>query len=172
MSTRTTPWPSGTPSWADVPIPDHAVADPFYEAVLGWRFEAANPELGGYANAYLDDRHVAGSMALMPNQPVAWTLYFSVADAQRTADVITEAGGIVHAGPMDVMGLGTMVIATDPTGAMFGLWQPWDAPRHEGLRRARCDRLGGPALDRSCCGADVLRLRLRLRGHPARHGRS
>ena len=26
--------------------------------------------------------------------------------------------------PMDVMGLGTMAVFTDPTGAVFGIWQP------------------------------------------------
>ena len=123
MATRTTPWPNGTPSWADVPIPDRAVGNAFYEAVLGWRFEAPNEQLGGYANAYLDDRHVVGSMALSPGQPVAWTLYFAVDDAHKTAAAITEAGGTVLAEPMDVVGLGTMVMASDPTGAMFGLWQ-------------------------------------------------
>ncbi len=131
MSTRTTAWPNGTPSWADVPIPDRAVGDAFYAAVLGWRFEAPDEQLGRYANAFLGDRHVVGSMDLSPGQPVAWTLYFAVDDAARTAAAIAAAGGTVLAEPTDVSGLGTMAVALDPTGARFGLWQ---AGTHLGTR--------------------------------------
>jgi len=41
-----------------------------------------------------------------------------------------EAGGKVIAGPIDVMGEGTMGVLADPSGAVIGIWQPG---RHRGL---------------------------------------
>lgn len=36
MSTRTSPWPSGVPCWADGMATDVRAAGAFYTAVLGW----------------------------------------------------------------------------------------------------------------------------------------
>jgi predicted enzyme related to lactoylglutathione lyase len=57
-------------------------------------------------------------------QPPAWTTYISVDDADATAEKVRDAGGNVLAEPMDVMDLGRMAIFADPTGAVFGIWQP------------------------------------------------
>ncbi len=46
---------------------------------------------------------------------------------------IKAAGGQLLMGPMDVMGLGWMALATDPGGAVFGLWQ---AGQHTGVQLA------------------------------------
>jgi len=51
-----------------------------------------------------------------------------VADASATATAVKEAGGNVIADPMDVMDLGTMAVFADPTGAVFGIWQPGTFP--------------------------------------------
>jgi predicted enzyme related to lactoylglutathione lyase len=61
---------------------------------------------------------------MQEGQPPAWSSYVSVADAEATAAAVAEAGGSVIAEPMDVMGLGTMAVFADPTGAVFGIWQP------------------------------------------------
>ncbi len=45
-----------------------------------------------------------------------------------TAAAVSEAGGSVIAEPMDVMDLGTMAVFADPTGAVFGIWQPGTFP--------------------------------------------
>jgi predicted enzyme related to lactoylglutathione lyase len=37
---------------------------------------------------------------------------------------VTEAGGKVSFGPMEVMDQGRMLVGQDPTGAMFGVWEP------------------------------------------------
>ncbi len=39
-----------------------------------------------------------------------------------------EAGGSVIAEPMDVIDLGTMAVFADPSGAVFGVWQPGTFP--------------------------------------------
>jgi predicted enzyme related to lactoylglutathione lyase len=58
--------------------------------------------------------------------PTAWTTYIAIDDADAAAGRITEHGGQVMMGPMDVMSQGRMVVAADPTGAVFGMWQAGD----------------------------------------------
>lgn len=45
-------------------------------------------------------------------------------DAQKTAALVTEAGGGVIAPPMEVAELGVMAVFTAPDGAAFGAWEP------------------------------------------------
>ena len=58
-----------------------------------------------------------------PDDPPRWTTYFAADDAAATAARIKEAGGTVLVEPMEVGPMGTMVIALDPQGNPFGLWQ-------------------------------------------------
>jgi hypothetical protein len=46
-----------------------------------------------------------------------------VQSADATAPKITAAGGTVVAPPFDVMDQGRMLVAADPTGAMFAAWE-------------------------------------------------
>jgi predicted enzyme related to lactoylglutathione lyase len=126
MSERTSYAP-GIPCWVDLGTPDVDAAASFYGAVLGWEVpELPNSaELGGYRRAKKDGADVAGVMPLMQEgQPPAWSTYVAVTDADATAAAVKEAGGSVIAEPMDVMDLGRMAIFADPTGAVFGIWQP------------------------------------------------
>jgi predicted enzyme related to lactoylglutathione lyase len=41
MVTRDTPWPAGTPAWADVTVDDVPTAIAFYRALFGWDIEPA-----------------------------------------------------------------------------------------------------------------------------------
>ncbi|MGH3670407.1 MAG: hypothetical protein ACRDSH_07200, partial [Pseudonocardiaceae bacterium] len=44
MSTRTEPWPSGTPCWVDLAVPDVEAATKFYGAILGWTYSDTGEE--------------------------------------------------------------------------------------------------------------------------------
>jgi predicted enzyme related to lactoylglutathione lyase len=126
MSERTSYAP-GTPSWVDHGSPDLDASVEFYGALFGWDVpESENSEqTGGYRQAMKDDKPVGGMMPLMQEgQPPAWTTYVSVDDAEATAAAVKEAGGNVITEPMEVLDLGTMAIFADPTGAVFGIWQP------------------------------------------------
>ncbi len=109
----------------DLSTPELAGATAFYAQLLGWKFTEPNPDFGGYSNASKDGELVAGLMPLMTEgQPSAWTLYLGTDDADRTAKQITHSGGQLISEPMDVADLGRMIIAADPAGAVFGVWQP------------------------------------------------
>ncbi|WP_270888750.1 VOC family protein [Pedococcus sp. 5OH_020] len=126
MPTRDEPWPAGTPSWVDLMVDDVQQAREFYEALFGWEFQQGAPESGGYLTATKDGGAAAGLGAKPEGQgdvPTMWTTYLESQDAEATTSAVTAAGGQVVVPVMDVMGLGRMAVATDPTGAVFGIWQ-------------------------------------------------
>ena len=115
----------GTPSWVDLSSPDPAASAAFYGQIFGWDATEPNAQAGSYQRFQLGDKSVAGLAPIMQeNQPTAWVTYISVADAEETTAKVTAAGGTVAFPPLDVMGMGHMAIYIDPTGAVFGIWQP------------------------------------------------
>ncbi len=127
MSIRTSKWPAGTPCWADLTAPDLDAAKAFYSAVLGWTFDDdQGEEYGGYLMASVGGRHAAGIGPEQEGAPNAWTLYLASDDADATAAAVKEHGGSVLMEPGDVGPLGRMLIAADPSGAAFGVWQAKD----------------------------------------------
>jgi predicted enzyme related to lactoylglutathione lyase len=132
MPTRDTPWPAGTPCWVDYGAKDLDAARDFYGSLFGWSYTGGDPEYGGYLNAERNGGAAAGMGPLMNgDDPPAWTVYFATDDASATAAAIRAAGGSVVVEPMEVGPLGTMVIAADPQGNAFGLWQSGE---HTGAR--------------------------------------
>jgi len=133
MPTRDTAWPAGTPCWIDYGAGDMDGAKAFYGDLLGWTWTGGDEEYGGYSNAEKDGSQVAGLGPLMAEGDApAWTTYFATDDAPATAGRIRDAGGTVVVEPMEVGPMGTMVIALDPQGHAFGLWQ---AGEHTGVQR-------------------------------------
>lgn len=114
----------GAPCWADLSLPDLAAGQRFYGELLGWTFQDQGEEFGHYSMAQRDGKNVAALMPRMdPDQPTAWAVYLATADAAKTAEKVTEAGGRVLFGPDTVGDVGVMAGATDPGGSYFGLWQ-------------------------------------------------
>jgi len=117
----------GTPSWVELSSPDTDAAAAFYRELMGWDASEPGPveETGGYRMFQQGEQRVAGLMGHMQEgQPTVWSTYISVADADETAAKVTAAGGSVMVEPMDVMDIGRMAFFSDPTGAVFGIWQP------------------------------------------------
>jgi predicted enzyme related to lactoylglutathione lyase len=132
MPTRDTPWPDGTPCWVDYGAADLDATKRFYGGLLGWEYTGGEPEFGGYVTATRNSEQAAGLGPQQdPDDPPRWTTYFATADAAATAARIRAAGGTVLVEPMEVGPMGTMVIALDPGGNPFGLWQ---AGMHTGFR--------------------------------------
>jgi uncharacterized protein len=127
MSERTSYAP-GTPCWVELSgTPDIEASESFYRELFGWEMpeQPNSVQLGGYRRAKLNGRDVAGvSPRMQADQPAVWATYVSVADAEATVAKVAEAGGEKITDPIDVMGMGTMCVFTDPTGAVFGVWQP------------------------------------------------
>lgn len=123
MSERTT-YVEGTPSWVDLGAADAEGARRFYGSLFGWDFQVGGPETGHYAMCTLGGLPVAGMGSQQdPSSPPVWTTYLASDDIDRTAARIREAGGRMIMEPMQVMEFGSMLIAADPGGAVFGGWQ-------------------------------------------------
>lgn len=56
--------------------------------------------------------------------PPHWLAYFAVADADTTIADAERLGGQRMNGPMQLEGVGTMAVITDPQGAAFAILQP------------------------------------------------
>ncbi|MGX7729192.1 VOC family protein [Rhodococcus sp. 2H158] len=131
MPTRNEPWPQGTPCWVDCQVDDTAAARRFYSALFDWDVVDSPPEAGGYLMAM---RHGTPAAGIGPKpggttMPSAWTTYFAADSADAVAERITAAGGRTFMPPFDVLDLGRMFVAADPTDAAFGVWE---AKAHNG----------------------------------------
>jgi predicted enzyme related to lactoylglutathione lyase len=125
-----TEYAEGTPNWVDLGTPDLEGSKAFYGSLLGWSFDAAGEEYGGYVTATLRERPVAGMMAIGtgaggggPEFPPAWSSYVAVDDLDASAAKVADAGGTILVAPMDIPVVGRMAFVADPTGAAIGLWQ-------------------------------------------------
>src|SRR5262249_28941039 len=130
MSERTEYAP-GTPSWVDLATPDLSASEEFYGALFGWAFDvqdtgdADNPDV----LATQRGKSVAGLMRLTQEMqdggmPPVWSTYVTVRDADESVAKAKNLGGMVLRDPMDVMDAGRMAVLSDPTGAVFCVWQP------------------------------------------------
>lgn len=113
----------GTPCWVSLSARDLDAAQEFYRSVMGWEFRPGT--LGEeFVVAYAADMPVAGlsSIGGRIGIAVSWTSYFSVESADIAASRIGERGGTVAIGPLS-FDTGRAVIASDPAGAVFGVWE-------------------------------------------------
>lgn len=124
-------YPNNVFSWVDLATTDLSAAKAFYGGLFGW--DALDIPIDEEGNVYvmfqIDGKNVAGGGQLDPataeqGVPPNWTSYVNQEDVDAVAARITEAGGNVMMSPMDVFDSGRMAIGTDPTGAVFGVWQP------------------------------------------------
>jgi len=125
MPTRDEAWPQGTPCWVDLGVDDVEAARTFYTELFGWDLQDGPPEAGGYLMALKNGRPAAGLGPKMGDatMPTVWTTYLAADSADDIAAKVAEAGGQVFMPAFDVMDVGRMLVAADPTGAAFGVWE-------------------------------------------------
>jgi uncharacterized protein len=128
-------YPPGVPSWIDTSQPDPDGAVRFYGGLFGWEFEDRMPPdaPGHYFIARLHDRDVAGVGSQMEGSPpiTAWNTYIAVDSADDAATKVTAGGGTTLVEPFDVLDAGRMALFSDPSGAVFSVWQ---AKEHTGAQ--------------------------------------
>ncbi|EFE78182.1 hydroxylase, partial [Streptomyces filamentosus NRRL 15998] len=125
----------GTPCWVSLIVHGLTATQEFYGALFDWEFRPGPEQLGPYVRGLLHGEEVAGIGQLPPDRhlPIAWTTYLATDDADATAEAIRSCGGTVAVGPLDAGDAGRLAIASDPSGAVFGIWQ---GLRHIGTRAA------------------------------------
>lgn len=113
------------PAWIDLASHDQAASRDFYSKLFGWEMDVStDPQYGGYAEARLGDRTVAGIGGKQdPSNPTAWAVYIGTNDADALGREVANAGGTVVAPAFDIGDLGRMAVFTDPSGAYICAWQ-------------------------------------------------
>jgi len=114
-------------SWHELAAPDPNSAWSFYQALFGWEKSEAMDM--GPDGTYQMFRRRGGKTDLgafykrPADKPgtAAWLMYAYVRDVDRAAELVTELGGRVLSGPMDVPGGGRIATCVDPQGAAFAV---------------------------------------------------
>ena len=121
-----TKYPHGTFSWAENSSTDPETAIAFYQDLFGWgKYETPIDERNTYTMFQHQGENAAALSGMIPEGvPSFWFNYVTVQDVDALADVVTENGGAIIFGPMDVFDSGRMLHIQDPEGAHLGLWQP------------------------------------------------
>jgi uncharacterized protein len=124
--------PVGAPCWFELVSRDPETSAGFHAALFGWRPEPMGP---GAPPPYRRLRGAGGVVGALTGRspeeraadaPSSWGVLFRVGDCDASAARARELGGEILGAPKDVPGEGRMAVVRDPTGAVFGLWQPFD----------------------------------------------
>ncbi|MCL6699035.1 VOC family protein [Sphingomonas sp. NSE70-1] len=113
--------------WNELSTSDADGAVDFYTRQFGWTQEGSMDmgEFGQYRFVQNDGVGIGAIMPRMPEMPVSlWTFYIGVDDIDRAAKAITDNGGSILNGPMEIPGGEFALNGMDPQGASFGLVGP------------------------------------------------
>jgi uncharacterized protein len=118
----------GTLTWNELSTSDVDQAKKFYGDLFGWTFEDVGNDEFPYATIRLDGRMNGGVRPLGEQErqmgvPPNWLPYFVSQDSEQSAERIGELGGNVMVGPMSILQGSKIVVATDPQGAVFALFE-------------------------------------------------
>lgn len=122
----------GAMTWNELTTSDTQAARDFYAGLLGWTYQKMD-EMEYYVvmNGSRPNGGIMPTPEEMAGMPPVWTVYFSVADVEKTVEKAQAAGGTVFGGVMDAGDTGRFAIITDPTGMPAAFIQtrepqPWD----------------------------------------------
>lgn len=118
------PMTPGHVGWHELHAGDQASAFEFYSRQFGWtRTEAMDMgPMGVYQLFAAGGLAIGGMMTKTSDMPAPmWVYYFAVDDIDAATARVTEKGGQVINGPMEVPGGAWVINALDPQHAMFAL---------------------------------------------------
>ena len=103
---------------------DVATAKKFYRGLFDWKLEdVRRPDM---IYTMIDvGKGVGGGMmhTPMPDAPTQWLPYVLVDDAAKAIAKARKLGATIVVESKTVMGMGTLGIFVDPTGAMLAVWE-------------------------------------------------
>ncbi|RLB65363.1 MAG: hypothetical protein DRH08_08105, partial [Deltaproteobacteria bacterium] len=103
--------------WNDLLTENVAAAKDFYGQLFGWTFEQHDR----YTVVKNEGQSIGGMLQVGDKDNVIdaarWICALSVADVDEAASLVTEEGGFVHEGPLDMLNRGRGALIYDPQGA-------------------------------------------------------
>lgn len=112
--------------WYELNTTDADTAKAFYSGLLGWTFEDADSNAGGYQMFCAGEHQVGGLLPMTKEmtdggaRPV-WLGYVQVSGLPAAVAKVRELGGNVVLEGMEAPGVGPFAMITDPQGAMLYL---------------------------------------------------
>jgi predicted enzyme related to lactoylglutathione lyase len=108
--------------WNELASPDLDASSAFYSGLFGWTIAPFEGSPEPYLSIKVGEANNGG---IRPNQdpgpPPHWLVYFGVEDLDAALARVSELGGTVHAGPIDIQ-IAKIAIVGDPQGAIFALY--------------------------------------------------
>ena len=102
--------------WNDLLTDNVAAAKNFYGQLFGWTFEQS----GRYTVVKSEGQGIGGMLQVGDNDDITvearWICSLSVADVDKAAALVTDEGGIIHEGPLDMLNRGRGALISDPQG--------------------------------------------------------
>jgi predicted enzyme related to lactoylglutathione lyase len=102
-----------------------AQAGDFYRRLFDWKVKTSETPAGAYTEIDAGEGLPGGLLATKGTAPSAWVVYVRVPDVDEAAKRAAELGARVLSPKTLVPDTGHFVLCADPTGATFGLWQPF-----------------------------------------------
>lgn len=109
--------------WSDLAASNPEAAKKFYCDMFGWTYKDAQMPMGVYTVFQSEGEDVAGLYPAPVGMQPYWGVYFSAPDLDAAGAKLGSLGGEIVTGPMDLGHPGRMMVAKDPQGAHFSLWQ-------------------------------------------------
>lgn len=100
-------------------------AKDFYRQLFDWKLE--DHQIGDmtYTMVQVGEGTGGGIMKnAIPNAPSFWLAYILVEDVAATTTKAKSLGATVLQDKMEIPNYGWLSVINDPTGAVFGLWEP------------------------------------------------
>ncbi|MGH3719110.1 MAG: VOC family protein [Pseudonocardiaceae bacterium] len=111
----------GAVAWYELMTDDESAAVAFYQQVVGLTTSTMDLGEGTYTLFTSGADTVAGTTAVPSGVPNHWHVYFAVEDAAAAVQRVTELGGTVVNGPMDIP-IGVVAMLGDPQGGTFSIF--------------------------------------------------
>jgi uncharacterized protein len=122
----------GSIGWNELTTTDVDRAGKFYTGLFGWKAEPQQVPGMVYTVFKNGEAMAAGMMQqpkAMAGAPSAWSVYFSVADADGSAEKAKSLGAKVLVPPTDIPDIGRFAFLADPQGAAFAVMKFLPAPK-------------------------------------------
>jgi uncharacterized protein len=100
---------------------DAAKVKAFYSALFGWKIGDLMPDMGNYGLIDGESSGIPGGVGQSDDGAPRVTVYAQAADIQATLDHAVALGGAVVMAPMEIPGVTTLALFTDPDGNVIGL---------------------------------------------------
>ncbi len=111
-------------AYAELHTQNPSAAKDFYRRLLDWKMTDATTPGGSYTEIEPGDGIAAGLVrSANDNAPSHWLPYIGVTDLVASSAKAKELGARALREMVPVPDLGRYSVFSDPTGALFGLWE-------------------------------------------------